>query len=118
MTPRKTSDEEALELWRALVSGQWSIVDIDTRDGKRSLLARRNRRRSGEDLLDELEREVVWLAAMAHSLKFIASELGISTATVTRRLASALKTLGLRSRRDLVRFFAVRGARGERGIRS
>jgi DNA-binding CsgD family transcriptional regulator len=109
---RTTSEDEALELWRALVAGHWSIVDIEERDGKRLLLARRNRvgspGRRDLTLLDELEREVLWLAAMGHSLKFIAYELGISTATVTRRLASALKTLGIPSRRDLVRFFSAR----------
>jgi DNA-binding CsgD family transcriptional regulator len=116
---RQTSEEEALELWRALVSGRWSIVDMEERDGKRLLLARRNRIASSGSrdltLLDELERDVVWLAAMGHSLKFIAYELGISTATVTRRLASALKTLGIPSRRDLVRFFSARRTQGEPG---
>ena len=107
---RGTSDEEALQLWRALVSGRWSIVDVEERDGKRLLLARKNKVEGGQELstLDELDRDVVWLVAMDHSIKFVAYELGISAPTVRRRLDRAMTTLGIATRRDLVRFFAKR----------
>ena len=104
---RQVAADEATSLWSVLVSGQWSIVDFVDRDGKRLLLARKNPV-AGPDImaLTEQERDVVWLATQGHSCKYIAYELGLSTAQVTRRLTSAQRKLRLDSRRELLRRFS------------
>jgi DNA-binding CsgD family transcriptional regulator len=105
---RKVSDAQALELWNALVGGRWSIVNIVERDGKRLVLARRNEVNGERELLalDDLERDVLWLASMGHSYKYIAYELGIHVSMVVRRMRSGLKKLRLRSRTELLKAFA------------
>jgi DNA-binding CsgD family transcriptional regulator len=101
---RRTAPEEAAELWSVLVSGRWSIIDFIDRDGKRLLLARKNPVHGPDVLaLDDDERDVVWLATLGHSRKYIAYELGLATATVTKRLGSALKKLRIGNRRELLR---------------
>jgi DNA-binding CsgD family transcriptional regulator len=101
---RRTAPEEAAELWSVLVSGRWSIIDFVDRDGKRLLLARKNPVHGPDVLaLDDEERDVVWLATLGHSRKYIAYELGLATATVTKRLGSALKKLRIGNRRELLR---------------
>lgn len=45
---------------------------------------------------------------MGHSLKYMAYELGVSVQPVSRRLSNALVTLGVSSRRELVRLFSSR----------
>jgi DNA-binding CsgD family transcriptional regulator len=104
---RRVDPDEAASLWSVLVAGQWSIVDLVDRDGKRLLLARKNPV-AGPDVtaLTEHERDVAWLAMHGHSRKYIAYELGLSTAQVARRLASAQRKLRVTSRRDLVRKFS------------
>jgi DNA-binding NarL/FixJ family response regulator len=101
---RRTDSAEAAQLWSVLVSGRWSIIDFVDRDGKRLLLARRNPV-NGPDVLalNDQERDVVWLATLGHSRKYIAYELGLASATVTKRLGSALKKLRVGSRRELLR---------------
>jgi DNA-binding NarL/FixJ family response regulator len=106
---RKATDEERLETWTALVEGRWSILESTERDGKRLLLACRNEPRTGPlRVLDDDERAVCEYAALGHSFKFIAYELGISIATAATYLETALRKLGLASRADLIRFFARR----------
>jgi DNA-binding NarL/FixJ family response regulator len=101
---RRTDPEEAAQLWSVLVSGRWSIIDFVDRDGKRMLLARKNPVKGPDVLaLDDDERDVVWLATLGHSRKYIAYELGLAAATVTRRLGSALQKLRVGSRRELLR---------------
>ena len=52
---------------------------------------------------DDDERDVVWLATLGHSRKYIAYELGLSSTTVATHLARALGKLGLPSRLALIR---------------
>jgi DNA-binding CsgD family transcriptional regulator len=103
---RRSDPQAALELWRALVEGRWSLLDHVDRDGKRVLLARRNP--SGVPQLSALsvvEQQVAGYAALGQSNKYIAYELGISPSTVTKHLHRALSMLGLRSRAELIRLF-------------
>jgi DNA-binding CsgD family transcriptional regulator len=101
---RRTDPEEAAQLWSVLVSGRWSIIDFVDRDGKRLLLARKNPVQGPDVLaLDDEERDVVWLATLGHSRKYIAYELGLAPATVTKRLGSALRKLRIGNRRELLR---------------
>jgi DNA-binding CsgD family transcriptional regulator len=107
---RQTAPGEAAALWSVLVAGRWSIVDFVDRDGKHLVLARKNPVRGPDVLaLTADERDVVWLAALGHSRKYIAYELGLAPATVTRRLASAQRKLRAGSRRELLRRFGRAG---------
>jgi len=101
---RQTDAGGATDLWQALVSGRWSIVETVERDGKRLLLARANPLGSPEvTSLTRAENDIVWLAAFGHTYKFIAYELGITVSTVVRRLQSAMLKLGVATRHDLLR---------------
>lgn len=113
---RRSDPEQAIELWRAMVSGKWSLVDAVDTDGKRFVLARRNT----PDLRDPAaltpgERRVAALAARGHSTKLIAYELGLSSPTVSQHLDNALSKLKLRSRVELVALYASGRARKEAG---
>jgi DNA-binding CsgD family transcriptional regulator len=103
---RRSDPDEALAIWSALFDGRWSIVECTESDGRRSLLARRNQP-GGHDLkaLAPAERHVLAYAAMGHSNKYIGYALGVATSTVSSRLASAIRKLGVRSRRDVIELF-------------
>lgn len=99
----RASAEEALELWRALILGRWTLVDHVERDGKRLLLARRNEPHVTEPrALAPLERAIFAFAALGHPNKLIAYELGVSPNTVSEYLSRALRKLGFKSRIELV----------------
>jgi DNA-binding CsgD family transcriptional regulator len=98
--------EERLELWTALVEGQWSILEHVERDGKRLLLACRNEPRVRRvRALTSRERSVAQYAALGHPLKYIAYELGISISAVDAALDRALTKLRLGSRTELLQLF-------------
>jgi DNA-binding CsgD family transcriptional regulator len=101
---RRATADEALSEWTALVQGRWTILETVERDGKRLILARRNRFASQDILgLTSDERDVVWLAAYGHSYKYIAYELGCPIATVAGRLRRAMRKLGVADRTELLR---------------
>jgi DNA-binding CsgD family transcriptional regulator len=101
---RRESPAQAVELWKALLQGEWSVVDHVDTDGKRLLLARRNRPAVGDPgALTLRERQIVAYAALGHSIKFIGYELGLSPSTVSAHLKSALRKLRLRDRSELSR---------------
>jgi DNA-binding CsgD family transcriptional regulator len=101
---RRAPWEVALREWTALVQGRWTIVETVERDGKRMILARRNRL-AAPDLhqLTADERDVVWLAACGHSYKYIAYELGCPQSTIAGRLRRAMRKLGVATRTELLR---------------
>jgi DNA-binding NarL/FixJ family response regulator len=100
---RREAPDEALRSWTALVQGRWTIIDAVESDGRRILLARRNPpERQGLLDLTPSERDVVWLAALGHSFKYIAYELGHPPSTVAGRLRRAMQKLRVRSRRELL----------------
>ncbi|MEO8874605.1 MAG: LuxR C-terminal-related transcriptional regulator [Polyangiaceae bacterium] len=94
--------QKALEIWRGLVAGRWSLVDhIDT-DGKRFLLAMKNTPTIGQlaDLTPR-ERRVCALVAMGHRDKEIAYALGLSVASVAAAIHRARVKLAVKSRAAL-----------------
>ncbi len=100
---RRTDADAALAQWMGLVDGQWSLVDKFDTDGKRYVLARSNEPAvSGLDLLTPRERAVAAYAALGHSNKLIAYDLGIAHSTVRVLLARAAAKIGVRTREDLV----------------
>ncbi len=101
---RKTRHDAdlALETWRGLVAGRWSLVDHFDNDGKRFLLAMKNAPQvdPSKDLTPR-ERRTCSLAAMGNRDKEIAYMLGISLASVTAALHRARAKLGVSSRAEL-----------------
>lgn len=103
---RRLDPDAACALWRAMVRGEWSLVDWVDHDGKRFLLAHDNRVPvSVRKPLTDREEQVVSCAAMGHANKLIAYDLGLSTGTVSVLLARAAKKLGVSGRVALIRAF-------------
>jgi DNA-binding CsgD family transcriptional regulator len=99
----RSDRDTALALWRALVDGRWSLVERFESDGRRILIACRNDPASRPTrLLSEMERKVIAILAVGHSLKLCAYELGRAESTVHELAASAMRKMGIRSRAALV----------------
>lgn len=95
--------DRALDLWKGLVAGRWTLVERFDADGRRHFVARRNDPRFGLDTrLTTREATIASLTAMGHSQKLIAYTLGLSPPMVSAHLKSALLKLGARSVGDLV----------------
>lgn len=102
---RNSAAERALELWRGLVAGRWSLVDRWDSDGRRFIVAIENAPESVDPrALRPREGAVARLAAEGAGPKDIAYALGISPSNARAVLASALAKLGLSSRAELFRW--------------
>jgi DNA-binding CsgD family transcriptional regulator len=89
-----------------LATGRWSLVDHFDTDGRRYLVAHRNDPPlDSPNALTLPERQIAGYAAMGHSNKLIAYELGLAESTVATHLDAASLKLGVRSRADLARLF-------------
>jgi len=100
---RREDPEEALEIWKALVDGRWSMVDWFDSDGRRFVLAHAN----PPDLKDprglsERERQVATYAALGETNKLISYRLGISQPKVSTTIKSAMHKLAVQTRPQLV----------------
>ncbi|HWB78217.1 MAG TPA: LuxR C-terminal-related transcriptional regulator [Nannocystaceae bacterium] len=101
--------EAALEEWRVLVSGRWSLLDRFESDGRRYLVARRNDPEiRGLRPLSQPERQVLALAALGWSNKEIAYALGVAASTVSSHLRAAMRRLGVTDRAALAELWAAR----------
>jgi DNA-binding CsgD family transcriptional regulator len=110
---RGDNPHKALEIWKALVRGRWSMVDWFDTDGRRFVLAVPNRPDIADPRgLTEREMQVVTYAIFGHSNKFIAYQLGISKARVSLLLCSSMRKLGARTPAQLVK--KMRDLRGVR----
>jgi DNA-binding CsgD family transcriptional regulator len=101
---RKTKHdaEKALEIWRGLVAGRWSLVDHFDTDGKRLLLAMKNTPNVEKfPTLSANERRVCALVAMGHRDKEICYMLGLTHPSVTATLHRARSKLKVTSRTEL-----------------
>ncbi len=107
---RLRDPEGAIESWRALVSGAWSLVDQFESDGRRFLVARRNeprsRKRGG---LTQAECVCAGYAALGHPQKLIAYELGVSPSTVSTHVRGAMRKLSITTRAELRATFGAPG---------
>ncbi len=100
---RQEDPEKALEIWKALVEGRWSMVDWFDSDGRRFVLAHPN----PPDLKDprgltERERQVATYASLGETNKLISYRLGVSQPNVSTTLRSAMHKLGVQTRPQLV----------------
>jgi DNA-binding CsgD family transcriptional regulator len=100
---RRESPERAVAAWPGLVSGRWTLVDHFESDGKRYVLARKNDvALTGFAALSLRERQALGYAALGHTNKLIAYEMGISASTVSVLLHRAAKKLGAETRGALI----------------
>lgn len=91
--------------WRALLDGEWRLVEVFERSGRRFMVATRAPAHAPRaPLLDARERVALSMRARGHRVKVIAYELGVSQASVSRAITSAMKKLGLRGLADVLRF--------------
>ncbi|MDQ3033769.1 MAG: helix-turn-helix transcriptional regulator, partial [Myxococcota bacterium] len=101
--------DEALELWRALHLGRWSVLDTFDTDGRRFLVARENAPAADPaPSLSRREQQVLDLLALGHSNKVIAYDLGISVSSVATHLRRAATKLGVVGTRELIRWARMR----------
>ncbi len=103
-----SSAEGALEALHSIVATCWSLLEQFEADGRTYLIARANPPEVRS--LTPRERAVVERAALGHSNKAIAYELGLSAGTVGNYLMRAQRKLGARSRVALIRMFNVPAA--------
>lgn len=109
----RSSSQGALDLWKGLVEGRWSLVDRFDSDGRRYVIAHANAPRApGPRRLTAQERDVTAIAAAGLPIKIIAYELGLSVPRVSNILRHAMAKIGVTSRAELVRVYA--GIRNER----
>ena len=95
-----------LSLWRALVSGEWALVDVYEHNGKRYVVARRNDVRPLlPKPLSPRERQALEFAGRGESNKVIAYEMGICASTVGVLLHRAAQKLGCQTRSELLARF-------------
>ncbi len=100
---RRKAPEQAIAIWQGLVDGRWTLLDQFEKDGRRFLVATRNDPQlQSPRALTLRERQVLAYAALGHSTKLIAYELGLSVGTASAYLATGMRKLGLRSRVQLV----------------
>jgi len=100
---RHADPDKALEIWKALVQGRWSMVDWFDSDRRRFVLAIPNSPQISDPRgLCERESQVVAQAVLGHTNKMIAYRLGLSTSRVSMLLRSAMRKLSVRTRAQLV----------------
>ncbi len=93
----------ALEMWRGLVHGRWSLIEQFDTDGRRFFVARRNAPGRGpSSQLTHRERQVVALAGLGLANGEIAYALGLADNTVGVYLSQGMRKLGIGARSQLV----------------
>lgn len=103
MRNTRLDEADAVAMWHALVSGRWTLVDQVDRDGRRYFVARKNDPDvARHHALTRRERQVVGFAALGHSNKLIAYELGLSVSSVAVYLEIAMEKLGVSTRAQLI----------------
>ncbi len=107
---RRAEDDTGTRRWRPLVESRWSLLDEFDTDGRRFVVAVENQPKTPDAPRDLSEREVQVLthAALGHTNKVIAYELGLAASTVRVLMHRAGKKLGAATRDDAIeRFKAV-----------
>ncbi|MBT8469372.1 MAG: helix-turn-helix transcriptional regulator, partial [Deltaproteobacteria bacterium] len=100
---RRSDPLKALETWKALVRGRWSVVDWFDSDDRRFVLARPNPPKVFDPRgLTAQECQVVTYVLLGDTNKLIAYRLGLSQGRVSVLLKSAMHKLGAKSKAQLV----------------
>jgi DNA-binding CsgD family transcriptional regulator len=109
-TLRKDDPRKALETWKALVRGRWSVVDWFDSDGRRFVLAKPNPPKVFDPRgLSGQECQVVTYVLLGDTNKLVAYRLGLSQGRVSVLLKSAMHKLGATSKAQLVQKLAPLG---------
>ncbi len=96
---RRDEPRAAADLWRALVAGQWTLVDRFESDGRHFVVARRNTPGTQDPRgLSERERAVAHYLALGHANKQIAYTLGLAEGTVGAIVSRVAQKVGTRAR--------------------
>lgn len=102
----RTSPERALELWRALVAGRWSLVDHWEAGGRRYLAAYPNRTGLRDPrALTPTEQGVLRYLALGATNKELSYALGLPEKTAAKAVSQILKKLRVKSRVELTALF-------------
>lgn len=100
----RADPEAALEMWRGLFSGRWSLVDHFDTDGRRFLLARRNDPNTpGPPALPLRQRQILFCVGAGWGNKEVGYALGVSETTVATHLSRALRAINVPSRSEWIR---------------
>lgn len=100
----RLNPDDVTTQWKALVDGRWSVLETFERDGRRYYVARPNEpTMPTTSALSQREAQVVGYAALGHSNKMIAYDLGVSASTVANHIARAMRKLKVTSRAALIR---------------
>ena len=108
---RRSDPEAAIAGWKGLIAARWTLVDQFESDGRRYLLARQNEPNVHPlASLTHRERCAAGYAALGHTNKLIAYEMGIAPSTVSVLLHRVAQRLGTKTRAALIAAF-LNGAR-------
>jgi len=103
---RRSDPEQAVAIWRGLVNGEWSLVDHIDHDGKRHIVARKNRAETLPwHLLTARERQVLAYLVEGTPQKLVAYTLGLAESTIANIVTRSARKVGARSRIDLIRAY-------------
>ncbi|MEM9730705.1 MAG: helix-turn-helix transcriptional regulator [Myxococcota bacterium] len=98
----------ALEVWKGLTEGRWSLVDWFDSDSRRFVLALPNTPEVGDPRgLTTRENLVATYAMHGDSQKLIGYRLGLSKASVSRHLKSAMRKLNVKTHAQLIEKMGV-----------
>lgn len=100
-------DARNLDPWTALVRGQVSLVERSDGGRRYYLVVENAPAQQPIRALTKGEVDAVAHASRGHSSKMVAYALGVAESTVSHRLGSAAKKVGLASRTDIVRVAAM-----------
>lgn len=104
----RDSPERALDLWRGLVAGEWSLVEHWEQDGRRYIAAYPNRPGMRDPrALSPTEKSVLRYLALGAATKEVCYALGLSEKTITGCITSILKKLRVGSRVELTSLLAA-----------
>jgi DNA-binding CsgD family transcriptional regulator len=99
---RRQDPEEALDIWKGLARGRWSLVDWFDTDGRRYVLAKPNLPRVGDPRgLTEQEALIATYAARGETGKILSYRFGISRQRISTLLGSAKRKLGVKTQAEL-----------------
>jgi len=101
--PRRDDPAAALELWKGLTEGRWSLVDWFDSDDRRYILALPNAPTVTDPRgLTERESLVATYAMHGDTVTLIGYRLGLSKASVSATLKRVMKKLGVRTQAQLI----------------